>query len=119
MQTKRNCRRATFLTDSSQNKTKKIGHSKCNKTAVSAVVTCGMIRDHPDILRLVGLFCGGLTNFCMEAERDMDDDIMLGERKMLCWATKQKVSDSLFPIQSRGRAQPRGTTSHTQGLLIV
>lgn len=27
---------------------------------------------------------------------------------MLCWATKQKVSDSLFPIQSGAGAQPAG-----------
>lgn len=41
----------------------------------------------------------------MGAERDRGRmDIMFGGggRKMLCWATKQKVSDSLFPIQNRG-----------------
>lgn len=39
--------------------------------AVYAAVTCGMIRDHPGMLRLVGLYCA-FTDFCMgrkETER--------------------------------------------------
>lgn len=41
-------------------------------------------------------------------KRQRDDDIMWEEEKMLCWATQQKVSDSLFPIQSGAGAQPAG-----------
>lgn len=37
-------------------------------------------------------------------KRQREDGYYVGKRKMLCWATEQKVSDSLFPIQS-GRSQ--------------
>lgn len=39
-------------------------------------------------------------------KRQREDGYYAGKRKMLCWATKQKVSDSLFPIQSA--LQPGG-----------
>lgn len=49
-----------------------------------AAVTCGMIRDHPGMLRLVGLYCA-LTDFCMGAERDRERmDIMREKEK--CFA---------------------------------
>ena len=37
-------------------------------------------------------------------KRQREDGYYVGKRKMLCWATKQKVSDSLFPIQSGAQA---------------
>lgn len=106
----------TISTNSLQ---KMSGHSKFNKMAVYAAVTCGMIRDHPGMLRLVGLYCAR-TDFCMGRKETERMDIMWGRRKMLCWATKQKVSDSLFPIQSG--AQPGGSalvTSWFWGQLTV
>lgn len=36
-------------------------------------------------------------------KRQREDGYYVAKRKMLCWATKQKVSDSLFPIQSAAR----------------
>lgn len=79
------------------------GHNKFNKMAVYAAGTCGMIRDHPDMLRRVGLHCVP-SPFCMGRKEAERMDIMLEEEKLLCWATKQKESDSLYPIQRGGEA---------------
>lgn len=63
--------------------------------AVYVVVICGMIWDHPGMLRLVGLFCA-LTSLYV-AERDRVD-IMFGG--MLWWATKAKSVWFIISFQS-------------------
>lgn len=89
-------------------KEKKCGDNKCNKMAVYAV-TRGMIRDHPDMLRLMSLYYV-LTDFCMGRKETEGGWALCGEeRKMLCWATKQKVSDSLFPHSERVAAVRTGS----------
>lgn len=76
-------------------KRKKWGHNKFHKMAVYVVVICGMIWDHPGMLRLVGLFCA-LTSLYV-AERDRVD-IMFGG--MLWWATKAKSVWFIISFQS-------------------
>lgn len=75
--------------------------------AVSAVVTCGMIRDHPDMLRLVDLYCDGLTNFCMAAERDRDDDIMFWGGKEKCFAGQLRSVRFIISHSERGARTAR------------
>ena len=89
-------------------------HNKINKMAVYATVMCGMIRDHPGMLRSEGLHCVN-TNFCIGGERERGC-ILFRKRKMLCWATLSKVSDSLFPIQGpHGAARRAGLSSMVLG----
>lgn len=52
--------------------------------AVFATVTCGMIRDHPGMLRLLGLYCA--SSFMYGAERHRRG-YNAAKRKMLCWAS--------------------------------
>lgn len=66
--------------------------------AVYVVVICGMIWDHPGMLRLVGLFCA-LTSLYV-AERDRMDIMFGGKEKCFGGQLKQKVSDSLFPFRA-------------------
>ena len=73
-----------------------------------------MIRDHPGMLRLVGLYCAH-TDFCMGRKETERGWYYVGRRKMLCWATKQKVSDSLFPIQSVRSQEGRLSSCHGSG----
>lgn len=73
-----------------------------------------MIRDHPGMLRLVGLYCVH-TDFCMGRKETERGWYYVGRRKMLCWATKQKVSDSLFPIQSVRSQEGRLSSCHGSG----
>lgn len=115
---KRTGRRATFLTDSSQKKQKSLG-------------TINVIKRQ--FMQWLHVEWSGITLTCSDwwASIVVGLQISVWGRKetgrmilccvggMLCWATKQKVSDSLFPIQSGGRAQTGGTTSQTQGLLIA
>lgn len=61
-------------------KKKLSGHNKFNKMAVYAAVTCGMIRDHPGMLRLVGLYCV-LTDFCMGRKETERGWILCGKKK--------------------------------------
>lgn len=67
----------TFSTNSLQ---KMSGHNKFNKMAVYAAVTCGMIRDHPGMLRLVGLYCVP-TDFCMGRKESERGWILCGKKK--------------------------------------
>lgn len=73
-----------------------------------------MIWDHPGMLRLVGLYCVH-TDFCMGRKETERGWYYVGRRKMLCWATKQKVSDSLFPIQSVCSLEGRLSSCHGSG----
>lgn len=58
-------------------KEKSVGTGDFNKTVVYAAVICGMIRDHPDMLKLVGLYCAP-TDFCMGRKDRRRMDIMWG-----------------------------------------
>lgn len=87
------------------------GHQKRNKMPFYAAVRCGMIRDHPGMLRLVRLYCA-LSDFCMGRKETERGWILCGKKKnalLVKRCTKQKVSDSLFhPIQNRAWVQPGG-----------
>lgn len=45
---------------------------------------CGMIRDHPGMLRLVGLYCA-LTDSCIGGGKERM--YIVYKKEMLCWAT--------------------------------
>ena len=57
-------------------------HNKINKTAVYATVRCGMIRDDPGMLRLVGAHCVGHQFLYGRGKRDRErkEKVIVTER---------------------------------------
>lgn len=82
---------------------------------VFAVVTCGIIRDRPGMLRLVRLYCVCLQISVWGGKKLREDGYYVGRRKMLCWATKQKVSNSLFPPPIQSQHNQQGCRCHSSG----
>lgn len=98
----------TFSTNSLQ---KMSGHNKFNKMAVYVAVTCGMIRDHPGMLRLVGLYCVP-TDFCMGRKESERMDIMWEEEKCFAGQLSKKCLIHYFPFKAGAarRASSRHVT---------
>ena len=82
--TKKNCWGVIFPNRVTAGEMK--GQNKFNKTAVEAAVPCGMIRDHPGMLRPVGRSCAP-RSLCVRRKET--------ERRILCEEKRKRFAGQL------------------------
>lgn len=75
-------------------------------------VTCGMIRDHPGMLRLVGLYCALYRFLYGGGKRQREDDIMWEKEKCFAGQLSKKCPIHYFPpFRAQRRSQERRVTA--------